>query len=156
MRVSLAVACLLFVIVAGCGQSAQQDLCGGRTTDMRSDPLNCGACSNACPAPVHAAATCDAGACGRGPCDPGWYDLDASVLGCEAGGEGITAAPLPETGLVFQTFASGSSYGGRFQANGHFTNVGVLGESTPPAVNGAVSETSAEHKNIGGLNAMQH
>jgi len=156
MRASLVVACLGFAIVAGCGQSAEHGVCGGRSTDTQSDPLNCGACSNACPAPLHAAATCDGGACGRGPCDPGWYDIDASAPGCESGGEGVTAAPLPETGLVFQAFASGSSYGGRFQANGHYTNVGVLGESTPPAVNGAVSETNAEHKNIGGLNAIQH
>jgi hypothetical protein len=35
-------------------------------------------------------------------------------------------------------------------------NVGVLGEPTPPAVRGPVSETSAEHKHISGLNAVQH
>jgi hypothetical protein len=109
MRESLAVVCLGLAIVAGCGQSAQQDACGGRSTDTQSDPPNCGACGNVCPALLHAAATCDAGACGRGQCDPGWYDID-SVVGCEVGGEGVTAAPLPETGLVFQAFASGSSY----------------------------------------------
>jgi len=152
---ALAVASLGFAIAAGCGTSAQQGTCGGQRTDTQSDPLNCGACGNACPTPLHAVAVCDAGACGRGACDPGWYDLDGT-LGCEAGGEGVTAAPLPETGLVFQAFASGSSYGERLQGNGgRYTNVGVLGESTPPAVNGKVSETSTEHQNISGLNAIR-
>jgi hypothetical protein len=35
-------------------------------------------------------------------------------------------------------------------------NVGVLGDPTPPAAKGAVSETSTEHKHISGLNAIQH
>lgn len=155
MRASLVVACLGFAIVAGCGQSAEHGVCGGRSTDTQSDPLNCGACGKVCPTPPHAAATCDAGACGRGPCEPGWYDLDGA-LGCEAGGEGVTAAPLPETGLVFQAFASGSSFGGNVQGSLSYMNVGVLGESTPPAVNGAVAETSTEHKHVSGLNAIQH
>ena len=156
MRVSLAVMGVAMSIAAGCHNSGSQGECGGQRTDVQSDPSNCGACGKTCPTPLHAAAVCTAGTCGQGPCDPGWWDLDASVPGCEAGGEGVTAQPLPATGMVFQAFAAGSSYGDRIQVNGEHTNVGVLGEPTPPAVRGFVSETSAAYQNIGGLSAIQH
>jgi len=108
------------------------------------------------------------GVCGRGPCAQGWFDLDAAVFGCETScdstgctGPGgpvtVTSPPLPETGLVFAGVASGSSFGAAVQTSGQHTNVGVLGESTPPLVGGAVQATGTAHRNVPGLtSALRH
>ena len=150
--IAVAVAGICIATAAGCGNQPKP-LC----EDTQSDPLNCGACGIVCPAPNHASAACNAGVCGRGVCEPGWYDIDAQIPGCESGGEGVTAAPLPATGLVFQAFASGSSYGDGAQTSSGHINTGVLGESTPAAVDGRVSESSpGGHENISGLNAILH
>ncbi len=156
--ITAAVMGLCFAGAAGCGGSTKSPgVCGSQRTDTQSDPLNCGACGNVCPTPLHASAACTTGVCGRGLCEPGWYDIDAHVPGCESGGDGVTAPPLPQTGLVFQAFASGSSYGDQMQRSTTHVNVGVLGEPTPPAADGRVSETSlGGRENVSGLNAMMH
>lgn len=131
-----------------------------------TDPKNCGACGNACPTPAHAAALCAKGKCGRGPCQAGFFDLDgAKTLGCEAScagktctlGDGttvtVTNVPLPETGAVFQDFASGSSFGRFIQTNAGHTNIGVLGQS--PGAGGAVEQKDEKHRHIGGLTALK-
>ena len=160
-NIPVAIAILGLAAAAGCGSSptAAPGVCGGQAADLQTDTSNCGTCGNVCPAPLHASAACSAGVCGRGACDPGWFDVEVSVPGCESGGEGVTAAPLPKTGLVFQAFASGSSYGDRVQVGTTHTNVGALGESTPPAVKdskGWIFEESVDgkHKNVSGLNAV--
>lgn len=103
------------------------------------------------------------GVCGRGLCRPGFFDIDGpESFGCEStcihrvctgpsGTVTLTAEPLPETGLVQQALASGSSFGGAVQTSATHTNIGVLGESTPPTAQGAVQQESATHTNIGGF-----
>ncbi|MBI5544082.1 MAG: hypothetical protein HY901_09355 [Deltaproteobacteria bacterium] len=131
--------------------------------DTQRDPRNCGRCGKVCPTPLHAAAICSRGVCGRGPCETGWFDFDATVtLGCETrcvnrvctrpDGTTITLTndPLPETGLVFQSPASGSSLGDELQTSTSVSNVGVLGEPTP---GGTVQQTSTALKNRVGLMA---
>src|SRR6059058_488745 len=49
--------------------------------EVQNDPLNCGACGRVCPAPVHAQVRCAMGACGRSPCEGGWFDLEPLVPG---------------------------------------------------------------------------
>jgi hypothetical protein len=60
-----------------------------------------------CPPVPNAASLCVAGACGRGPCDVGFFDLDPSAPGCESTCRGatctgpmgtitLTAPPVPE------------------------------------------------------------
>ena len=161
--------------------------------DTENDTDNCGQCGNVCPTPVHASfdggtgAACRHGMCGRGTCEPGWYDFDReATFGCEVrcGGDGgttcwlpdgatitVSAPPLPERGLVFQAFASGSSLAGGLgldggsympfpQTNSNYTNVGILGESTPLACgsDGGCSPTmsNATHKLFGGFMAIDH
>jgi len=161
--------------------------------DTDKDPSNCGMCGNICPTPVHAStdggsgAMCVIGKCARGPCETGWFDFDReTTFGCEAYCDGtkcwpdgnpdggslitLTAPPLPERGLVFQAFASGSSLAGGLSVDGgylpfpqtnlQYTNVGILGESTPLACgsDGGCSPTmsNATHKNIGGFMAIDH
>jgi hypothetical protein len=54
----------------------------GCEVDGRSDPDHCGACGNACPAPINAARTCD-GTCGF-TCLAGFGDCDGDAAnGCE-------------------------------------------------------------------------
>ncbi|MBI5542510.1 MAG: hypothetical protein HY901_01375, partial [Deltaproteobacteria bacterium] len=132
--------------------------------DSRNDPRNCGTCGHVCPVPEHAAATCARRACGRGPCQAGWFDLDgARTFGCETKCEGrvctnpdgwtitLAAEPLPETGPVFQELASGSSFGNAVQTSAKHTNLGVLGEP----FGGQIEQGSASHKNRGGLMSLK-
>lgn len=144
-------------------------VCPGATgaVDTKTDARNCGRCGNACPVPLHAGAVCLAGACGRSPCAPGYYDLGGS-FGCESScvahvctdDQGhtvtITNTPLPEVGNVFQSLSSGSSLGSNVQTSRRFTNTAVLGESTPPALNGAAGQQSTHFRNTGGVNAVLH
>lgn len=59
------------------------DVSDGCEVDTTTDPNNCGGCGVGC-AYSHAAALCTSGMCGRGKCDPGWADCNASDLdGCE-------------------------------------------------------------------------
>lgn len=58
--------------------------CSGICTDLSSDMLSCGACDNACATPDHMGASCDAGVCSVGACEPGFFDCDGqSQTGCE-------------------------------------------------------------------------
>jgi hypothetical protein len=62
-----------------------------------------GACGP-CVEPVHAVALCLAARCGRGPCEPGWFDVDGDLTpGCESRCEGARCA-LPDGGVF--TFSS--------------------------------------------------
>lgn len=54
----------------------------------------------------------------------------------------LSAPPVPEAGSANAAFASGSSFGAEVQTNAQFTNAGVLGESTPPNVDGGVQQNS--------------
>lgn len=67
-----------------------QAACNNACTVLATDPKNCGACGTPCPAPVNAAATCDASACGFA-CLAGYRDcnVDASD-GCEIDLQGDT------------------------------------------------------------------
>ncbi len=57
--------------------------CNMQCVDTNSDPANCGGCGKACSG-AHASATCNAGQCAPGACDPGWRDCDGDPgNGCE-------------------------------------------------------------------------
>ncbi len=57
----------------------------GCEADLAYDPLNCGACGDACSDVYpNAGVECLVGACYMGPCDPGWADCDWEEMnGCE-------------------------------------------------------------------------
>jgi len=75
----------------------------GCETDLGGSVQHCGQCGHACPVPPHAAASCNAGACGMGACEGGWASCDGDAAnGCEAdlkndegncGGCGIECSP---------------------------------------------------------------
>jgi hypothetical protein len=73
------------------------------------------------------------------------------VAGCEA-----TQSQLPETGIVFDTFATASSFGDREQSSEAHFNIAVLGEPTPPPAENQVVTTSPGHVDVGGFNAIQY
>jgi hypothetical protein len=55
-----------------------------RCIDPTTDARNCGGCGMACAA-MHASASCTAGQCAQGKCDPGWGDCNKDPKdGCEA------------------------------------------------------------------------
>lgn len=153
--------------VQACGDDGKLGAClppGASSVDTQGDAANCGECGNACPTPVNASAVCRSGVCDRGPCNPGYFDIDrANTFGCEATCAGkvctdglgnqttLTVPPLPETGAVFQSPSSGSSFGGEVQTSATHTNFGVLGE--PPASGGAVESKNDFHRHLGGFTA---
>lgn len=170
MRIRMAVCVALGALAAaGCSKSdkARND-CGGKIVDLATDPLHCGSCGNACATPLHATAVCARETCGRTPCEAGWFDFDgAETPGCEASCAGTTCTlrpggaivilaspPLPETGLVGRAFASGSSGGSEIQTSATYTNVGTLGEATPPGAGGTTIQQNANHRHQGGFNAL--
>lgn len=134
--------------------------------DPLTDAKNCGECGKACPTPVNAAAACQKGVCGRGPCQPGTFDLDGKItFGCELkctgksctdpAGKVVTLdnALLPETGLVFQALSSGAAFGSAIQTSPRNTNLGSLGEPTPPGAAGSTSSKNDKYRHVGGFNA---
>jgi len=155
---------------AGCLQPCGEDNILGACqrpegpVDTDTDPNNCGECGQVCPTPTNAPVACLSGQCGRGSCEAGWFDLDGSG-GCRWQCEGKvctdldgntqtpTNAPLPERGQVFQAFSSGSSWGGAVQTSEGYTNMGVVGEPTPPALGGVIEQTSEGYRHQGGVNA---
>ena len=70
--------------------------------DLMTDPLNCGECGNQCPAPLHASVTCEGGLCGRGACEPGFFDLDGdATFGCESAcNPGAACTGNPDAGCA--------------------------------------------------------
>src|SRR5262245_1246479 len=52
-----------------------QKCCKNRCVDPNTDVSNCGGCDMPCTA-MHAGATCKAGQCSSGACDPGWGDCN--------------------------------------------------------------------------------
>jgi hypothetical protein len=116
--------------------------------------------------PVNAEVKCSQGVCGRGPCLPGYFDLDGPrTFGCESTCKNkvctdglttvvVTNEPLPESGAVFQAMSSGAAWGAKAQMSAQYTNIGVLGEPTPPAVGGGVEQTGGPYRNVGGVSAV--
>jgi hypothetical protein len=125
--------------------------------ETSSDIEHCGRCGNRCPAPLNAEAICSRGACGRGPCHPGFFDLDrATTFGCEATCEErictdpsgarvrITNLPLHERDPALQVLARAyasrtgdsrvaSLEGERVEMSNatHFNTGGFIGEAGP-------------------------
>jgi Cys-rich repeat protein len=129
--------------------------------DTKTDANNCGACGNICATPLNAVPSCRAGACGRGSCRPGYFDIDgAATFGCEATCVGavctakdgtkiqLTAPPLSDRTRPLGT-NNGASTGAELQTSRGFTNAGILGESPAP-VPGAVQQ-SDHYRNQGGF-----
>lgn len=160
------VACL--GVICPTGRRCELGACvmAGCNADLMNDAANCGQCGRVCPLPANAPARCAQGSCGRGPCNAGFFDLDGPATpGCEAscagatctlpdgGVVGVTNPPVPESGAVARALASGSSHGAQVQTSATHSNLGVLGEETPPAER-AVESTNATHRNIGGFNSQ--
>lgn len=137
---------------------------GATTVELTGDPSNCGECGKRCALPAHAAARCGGGACGRGPCEPGFFDLDGpATFGCEStcagrrctfpdgGTVDLNNDPLPESGGAFHTFAAGSSLGGAVQTSSQFTNEGVLGQGVPQGEPGQVEASGGSYRHVGGF-----
>jgi hypothetical protein len=150
-----------------CQASGQLGQClppGATSVDTQNDPQHCGQCGASCPVPVHAAARCAEGRCGRGPCQAGFFDVDgSSVFGCEATCAGRTCTlpdggtlavsndPLPEAGGNFTAFAASGSMGDKVQTNSRFTNVGVFGEGVPQGEGGQVEASGGAWRHHGGF-----
>jgi hypothetical protein len=114
----------------------------------------------ACPSPSHALASCEAGPkCGRGPCDPDYFDFDPNIFGCEtycknrqctlADGGTITLSndPLHERSMAFHALSSGASFGDVTQrSDAGYQNVGTLGELAVGA-----SSSDGGYTNYGGF-----
>lgn len=132
--------------------------------DTRRDVNNCGACGQVCPHPAHASARCEHSRCTRTRCESGWFDVDGErTPGCEAQCQGrvctdaggtrteLSAPPIGETGLVGQTLSSGGSLADAVQTSAQYTNVGVLGDATPPALDHAVEQRGGNLRHVGGF-----
>lgn len=114
----------------------------------------------ACPIPSHAPASCETGGkCGRGPCDPDYFDFDPATFGCEtycknrqctlADGGTITLSndPLHERSMAFHALSSGASFGDVTQrSDAGYQNVGTLGELAVGA-----SSSDGGYTNYGGF-----
>src|SRR5207247_1820279 len=124
-----------------------------------------GTCGNICPTPTNALAVCELGACGRSACAVGFFDVDgATTFGCETqcsgntcqlpGGQQVrvTNPPVPESGGLWRTLATGGSFGAHLQTSAGFTNLTTVGEPTP-AVRGSQSQSSASYRNLAGFSA---
>lgn len=154
-RVMLAGAAL--VLLASCSSGSDpgpvENVCDGVRVKLETDVNHCGACETVCPAQVHSQAACVNSQCGRTPCEAGWVDLDPAQPGCES----VAAeAALPETGVVFWAFPAAGTYGGAGLTSTSYRTEGSLGESTPPAANGAVELQSDHYRNVTGFNAILH
>lgn len=160
MRTLLITACLLVAFACSKPTTPPPEApCKG--VDLETDVANCGACGNVCPAPANADVRCVAGACSRGTCKAGMFDLGGGCVWtcsgttCTNGNSGevvtVTVLPLAETGITHYAFSTGSAQGGYLQTSTSFSNFSVVGESTPPAPNGAVKTSGDLHSNYGGF-----
>ena len=72
---------------AGCNNGyadCDMNLANGCEVNTQTNPNNCGACNNSCPAYANALPGCAMGACGLGACKPGFSDCDGNPAnGCE-------------------------------------------------------------------------
>lgn len=126
--------------------------------DNRRGP--CQPTGGACLAPLNAKALCLAGGvCGREPCEPGFFDFDPGVPGCETkctnrtcvfldgGTVTLSNDPLHERSMVFAALSSGASFGDLTQrSDGGYQNVGTLGE-----VAVGTSSSDGGYTNYGGF-----
>jgi len=123
---------------------------------LSTDTAHCGACGNACPAPLHAAAACRDGHCGRGPCEPGFYDVDGPVTpGCESTCVGTTCT-LPGGQTVTLSMPAVHDLGpaGAASATGLKAPEGD-GHRHPAAVGapeGATPSSNDHYRHTGGFN----
>ena len=65
--------------------NGKDDNCDGKVDegfDLQTDPNNCKTCGNVCSFP-NATASCVAGVCTMGKCNPDYYDIDPAAPGCE-------------------------------------------------------------------------
>jgi hypothetical protein len=76
--------------------------------------------------------------------------------GGESGDGGEDGGSLAGRPLLFDTLSSGSSYGGAVQTNSQYTNIAVLGEPTPPVLDGGIQQTNGSYINVGGFTSAQH
>lgn len=63
--------------------------CNGNLSDgcevaFSNNPAHCGACDHPCAPAPHASASCSAGQCVSGACEPGFADCDEAAQGCES------------------------------------------------------------------------
>lgn len=126
------------------------------TARLSTDLANCGACGNACPAPLHAEAACRDGRCGRGPCERGFYDVDGQVTpGCESTCTGTTCT-LPGGQTVTLTVpavhdlgpaGAPSSTGLQVPGGANHRHPAAVG---PPG--GSLPSTNANYRHTGGFN----
>lgn len=126
-----------------------------------------------CPIPAHAQGGCVSGVngvgeCGRGPCDPDYFDFDPNIPGCETycknrqctladgGTIALSNDPLHERSMAFHALSSGASFGAATQrSDAGYQNVGILGES-PLGLSAdggytSVSSSDAGYTNYGGF-----
>jgi hypothetical protein len=131
-----------------------------------------GACrppAAACPIAAHAQVSCQTGGkCGRGPCDPDYFDFDPNIFGCETycksrqctladgGTIALSNDPLHERSMAFHALSSGASFGAATQrSDAGYQNVGTLGES-PLGLSAdggytSVSSSDGGYTNYGGF-----
>lgn len=157
-------------VTCGAGTVCHQGRCeavgacdGGADGGPLTDVNNCGQCGTVCPTPVHAAAVCAQGRCGRSRCAAGFFDVDGrSTFGCESQCAGTTCTlpdggqvtlsqpPVHEASVVVRELASGGARGPATQSSAQYRNVGVLGEPTPVSAP-QNEQTGGSYRNFGGV-----
>jgi hypothetical protein len=118
-------------------------------------PADAGTACDRCPTPVHAPLACRSGTCGRGPCEPGYYDVDGPVTpGCESTCAGTTCT-LPDGRTVTLSMPAVHDLGpaGALSATGlqapdgdGLRHPAAVGEPT-----GSLPSSNAQYRHTGGF-----